>query len=132
MLSRKRVAVTIGIALFVFLMSASIILHPMFGYPAPIKYARWLIRSHHYKAKVLAEPSPANGELKHIEWDGWGWGGMDTTVYLVFDPTDSLSRASGHSGKYAGLPCEVALVKRLEDKWYTVQFYTDQDWRPGC
>src|SRR5690349_2090964 len=94
--------------------------------------ARWLMWSRHYKAEVLAMPNPSNGELRHLEWDGWGWGGMDTTVYLVFDPTDSLSRVNGHSGKYAGMPCEVALVKRLEEEWYTVQFYTDQDWRPGC
>ena len=132
MFSRKRMAVTIGFGVFVCLISASVVLRPMFGYPAPINYARWLIRSRYYKAEVLAKPSPTNGELKHIEWDGWGWAGMDTTVYLVFDPTDSLSRANGHSGKYAGIPCKVPLVKRLEDKWYTVQFYTDQGWRPGC
>ncbi len=102
----------------------------MFPYPAPINYARWLIWSRSYKAEVLAGSDPANGELRHIEWDGWGWAGMDTTVYLVFDPTNSLSRATGPSpGKHAGIPCEIDRVKRLEDKWYTVQFYTDYDWK---
>ena len=123
-----------GLAFLVLLIAtASVFLRPMFGYPQTINYARWLMWSRSYKAEVLAQPKSANEELKHIEWDGWGWAGMDTTVYLVFDPTDSLSRAEGHHpGKYNGIPCKVPFVKRLEDKWYTVQFYTDQQWRPGC
>lgn len=96
--------------------------------------AKWLARSHQYKAEVLALPEPTQGELKHVEWDGWGWGGQDTTVYLAFDPTDSLSQAaSSHQpGKYNGMTCEVFLVRRLQSHWYTVQFYTNQDWRPNC
>ena len=92
--------------------------------------ARWVFRSRHYKAEVLAQPDSATDQLKHIEWDGWGWAGQDTEVYLVFDPTDSLSQAasSHHAGKYKGLPCEVFLVRRLESCWYTVQFYTDEWW----
>ena len=54
----------------------------------------WRIGSRRYKAKVLAEPASANGEFRHIEWDGWGWAGQDTTEYLVFDPTDALSVAA--------------------------------------
>ncbi|MGC2528472.1 MAG: hypothetical protein WA639_12040, partial [Candidatus Acidiferrum sp.] len=90
---------------------------------------RWLFFSHGYKSEVLAQ-SPKNGELKHIEWDGWGWAGQDTTVYLVFDPTDSLSAAAkgNHPGKFDGIPCEVPVVHRLESYWYTVQFYTDEFW----
>jgi hypothetical protein len=58
---------------------------------------------------------------------------MDTTVYLLFDPTNSLSRTDGHRpGKYRGIPREVPRVKRLEDKWYSVQFYTNEEWRSGC
>ena len=96
--------------------------------------ARWLVRSHQYKAEVLARPDARNGELNHVEWDGWGWGGQDTTVYLVFDPEDSLSQAaSSHQpGKYNGIPCEVFLARRLERQWYTVQFYTNQDWQRRC
>jgi len=92
--------------------------------------ARWAVRSRQYKAEVLAQPASATGQLKHIEWDGWGWGGQDTTVYLVFDPADALSQAAGrhHRGKYEGLPCEVFLVRQLESHWYTVQFYTDEWW----
>lgn len=92
--------------------------------------ARWLLSSRRYKSEVYAQPTPISGEFKHIEWDGWGWAGQDTTVYLVFDPADSLSRAaSTHlSGKFAGIPCEVPKVSRLESQWYVVTFYTNQDW----
>ena len=37
--------------------------------PSHFAIAAW---SHRYKVEVLAQPAPANGELKHIEWDGWG------------------------------------------------------------
>jgi hypothetical protein len=136
MFQHKRMAVTVGLALFVLLiLAASVVLRPMFGYPRPINYARWLLWSRSYKTEVLVQPSSANGELKHIEWDGWGWAGMDTTVYLAFDPSDSLSQAasSRQPGKYSGIPCEVFLVRRLESRWYTVCFYTNYEWgRPGC
>lgn len=92
--------------------------------------SRWLVCSHDYKSKVLGQPTPENGELKHIEWDGWGWAGQDTTVFLVFDPTDSLSAAAGshRPGKFTGIPCRVFSVHRLESHWYTAQFYTDESW----
>jgi O-antigen ligase len=92
--------------------------------------ARWLVWSRDYKEKVLAQPASANGDLRHAEWDGWGWGGNDTVAFLVFDPTDSLSAAAlnHQSGKYAGIPCKVPSVSRLESRWYTVVFYTDQNW----
>lgn len=92
--------------------------------------ARWMLGSQHYKAEVQAQPTQINGDLKHIEWDGWGMFSQDTVVYLVFDATDSLfAAASRHqAGKFSGIPCEVALVHRLESHWYTVQFYTTEDW----
>jgi hypothetical protein len=91
---------------------------------------RWLVWSKDYKAEVLAQPQSPNGDLRHIEWDGWGWGGMDTTVYLVYDPTDSLSvTAKSHSsGKFNDIPCKVPRVRRLENHWYSVVFYTDTEW----
>jgi hypothetical protein len=91
---------------------------------------RWLLWSHRYKAELLAAPDSANGQLKHIEWDGWGWAGQNTVVYLVFDPTDSLSAAAkSHSpGKFRGIPCEVPLVRRLESRLYSVVFYTNPAW----
>jgi hypothetical protein len=98
--------------------------------PRPMQSARWLLKSRKYKHEVMLEPSGPNGELKHIEWDGWGWGGNDTTVYLVFDPENALAdgATSGLSGRYPGIPCEVYRVRRLEDRWYAVQFYTETDW----
>jgi energy-coupling factor transporter transmembrane protein EcfT len=93
--------------------------------------ARWSLWSHRYTAEVLARPEPENGELKHVEWDGWGFAGAgDTNVYLVFDPTDSLSAAakSHQPGKFNGIPCKVPLVSRLENRWYAVRFYTDERW----
>jgi hypothetical protein len=91
---------------------------------------RWLLSSRRYKSEVSSQPTPLNGELKHIEWDAWGWAGQDTTVYLVSDPSDSLSlAASTHlSGKVAGVPCEVFKITRLESQWYIVMFYTNEDW----
>jgi hypothetical protein len=56
--------------------------------------AKWLLYSHHFKTEVLAQSGSKAGDFKHIEWDGWGWAGSDTTVYLVFDPSDSLSAAA--------------------------------------
>ena len=92
---------------------------------------RWLLWSHRFKAEVMAQQSPSNAELKHIEWDGWGFSGVgDTTVYLVFDPTDSLAVAakSHQPGKFQGIPCRVPRVRRLESEWYAVLFYTDERW----
>ena len=105
----------------------------VFDYRNPIAIrstARWLIWSRDYKAQVLKQTSPANGELKHIEWDGWGMFAQNTSVFLVLDPTDSLSGAAKNHqpGKFNGIPCEVPLVRRLEPHWYAVVFYTSQGW----
>lgn len=91
---------------------------------------RWLLHSRTYKAEVLAQPNPKNGELQHMEWDGWGFAGNDTVVYLVYDPKDSLVPAarSHSSGNFKGIPCEVVRVRRLESHWYSVLFYTEADW----
>lgn len=92
---------------------------------------KWALWSSMYKSKVLAQPAPTNGYLRHIEWDGWGFAGAGNTVmYLVFDPADSLLAAANSKapGKYSGIPCEVPEVSRIERQWYTVLFYTDEDW----
>ena len=91
---------------------------------------RWLAWSQNYKRKVLTQQVPANGEFRHVEWDGWGWGGEDNTVYLVFDPKDSLaSAASIHQpGKFDGIPCLVPEVNRFESQWYADRFYTNENW----
>jgi hypothetical protein len=89
--------------------------------------ARWFLFSKGYKVQLLAQPESANGMLKHIEWDVWGFPGAgNTTVYLVVDPIDSLSLAtkSHSSGKFAGIPCAVSRVRRLESHYYSALFYT--------
>jgi hypothetical protein len=104
-----------------------------FNYSAIRTTGRWALLSRKYKAQVLAQAIAKNGEFRHVEWDGWGMAGIDTTVYLVFDPENSLaSAAKRHSaGKYEGIPCEVPSVRRLESQWYAVQFYTNDGWE-GC
>jgi hypothetical protein len=122
---KRRLSWYVVLAAFI-VISASLV----WNYSAIRNTVRWLVWSRDYKSKVLVQPASASGELKHIEWDGWGWAGQDTTVYLVFDPTDSLSMAarSHQAGKLSGIPCEVFLVRRLESHWYTVQFYTNEYW----
>ncbi len=96
-------------------------------------HARWFFLSGGYKAKVLAQAP--NEQLKHVEWDGWGFAGVgDTTAFLVFDPIDSLAGASEALPpvRAAGLPCEVVRVRRLDRQWYAVLFYTDSYWGLGA
>jgi hypothetical protein len=104
---------------------------PLFLYGEAFRTStRWLAWSHRYEREIMSQPAPANGDLKHAEWDGWGFAGADTTVYLVFDPADALSTAAKtrQAGKFNGIPCKVPFVHRLETHWYTVLFYTDQTW----
>jgi hypothetical protein len=106
----------------------------LFIYPSEIRSPiKWLLWSSVCKKQVLAQPVSPNGDFKHIEWDGWGWAGMDTVIYLVFDPTDSLAAAakSHQPGKFNGIPCAVPWVRRMQRQWYTVMFYTAEDWG-GC
>jgi len=92
---------------------------------------KWMWGAKEFKSQVLANPSKAPGELRHAEWDGWGMFGMDTKVYLVFDPADSLSVAAArHStGKIQGIPCIVASIRRLDSQWYSVKLYTGSVWK---
>jgi len=88
--------------------------------------AKWLARSGQYKAEVLQQPS-SNGDLKHVEWDGFGFAGAENTVYLVFDPQESVSKDS-RVLKFRGRSCSVWDISRLEEHWYSVLFYTGQSW----
>lgn len=115
------------VATLVAIVTISMIL--LWNYSTVCTIARWLLWSGDYKSRVLAESTLENGELKHVEWDGWGWLGQYTSVYLVFDPNDWLSAARNHQpAKFPGIPCEVPSVRRLERHWYTVQFYSDTSW----
>ena len=93
-------------------------------------HVRWALLFGPYQARVLAQPAPANQGLKHVEWDGWGFAGADTTVFLVFDPADALAAETGAQPPVnaRGLPCEVVRVRRLESEWYAVLFYTETYW----
>src|ERR1700735_4768680 len=93
---------------------------PLFkNYLAIRSAGRWLIWSNDYKAQVMAQPNPSNGNLKHLNWDGWGWGGENTEVYLVFDPSDSLSAAAKihQPGKFSGFAFQGALLFCLGSNW---------------
>ena len=102
----------------------------MMNYSAVRDATRWFLWSRDYKAKVLSQADSGNAELRHTEWDGWGFVGMDTVVYLVFDPGDSLATISNdHSAvRFEGIPCRVPRIRRLESHWYAVMFYTDTSW----
>jgi hypothetical protein len=96
-------------------------------------HARWLLLSSSYKAKVLGQPP--SQDLKHVEWDSWGFAGVgDTMVYLVSDPTDSLAGSTEALPpvKTRSLPCEVVRVRRLGRQWYTVLFYSGTYWGQGA
>ena len=91
---------------------------------------RWPFLSRRYKRQVAALPLPPNGYLQHIVWDRWGFAGIETDVYLVFDPSNRLAAAaaSGKPGTFPGLPCEVYNVREIDWGWYIAWFYTDTDW----
>src|ERR1700759_3847879 len=58
--------------------------YSLFAALLPTNYAlvrdhvRWLCLSSIYKNRVFAQPVPANGQLRHTEWDGWGFAGEAT------------------------------------------------------
>lgn len=92
---------------------------------------RWTFSASRYKSRVLALPPARDGNLRHIEWDGWGFPGAGNTVaYLVFDPSNQLAGvAPKHvATRLPGLPCDVNDVRRLDSGWYSVLFYTGTDW----
>jgi hypothetical protein len=92
---------------------------------------RWVVTAKHYKQEILNQSSPANGQLRHAEWDGWGFAPSgNTTVYVVYDPSDSLLKSGGSYREVSltGLPCDVSDIQRLQQSWYAVVFYTDTDW----
>jgi hypothetical protein len=54
----------------------------------------------------------------------------NNTAYLVFDPANTLSAAAknNQAAEFNGVPCKVRAIRRLENHWYAVLFYTDQAW----
>jgi hypothetical protein len=88
---------------------------------------RWWARSGEYKSEFQRNAVTVDGELRHSLWHSEGPSFAIITIYLVFDPSDSLvSEAKNHvQGKVAGLPCKVYEVRRLESPWYAVLFIND-------
>jgi hypothetical protein len=126
---RKEQNLLMAFAIFGAYVAVTAVFFVGYGQLRPI--LRWTLWSHRYKSELLAQATPANGQLKHVEWERSGWGPIGPTiVYLVFDPTDSLSVAakSRHAGWFSGIPCEVPRVQRLESHWYAVTFYTEESW----
>ena len=120
---QKRLTIAFAFAMYVLTTLVGLRLFPAYRF-----HVRWLVSAANYKQEVLKQPTPTNGQLRHIEWDGWGFPGAgDTTVYLVYDPSDLLSGWRSDA-RVAGLPCEVSSIKRLQPTWYAVVFYTDSDW----
>jgi len=126
---RKRQHVLMALAIFGAYVAVTAVF--FIGYDQLRPMLRWTLWSHRYKSELLAQVAPANGELKHVEWERSGWGPVGPTiVYLVFEPTDSLSEAakSHRPGRFTGLPCEVPRIQRLESSWYSVTFYNEESW----
>jgi hypothetical protein len=100
----------------------------------------WLVWSQLYKSEVLASTARPDGEFKHVEWDGDGWGSGatgDWMSYVVFDPSDSLSEATKKNvpAQYSGIPCTVIRIRRLEKHWYSVVLDMNEFWdkmHPTC
>ena len=93
---------------------------------------RWFLWSKSFKAEVLSQPDHSDKGWKHLECDGWGFAGAgDTSVYLVYNPSNLLEEASKTQFGGAVLtptPRGVVHVQRLEKDWYSVVFPTDADW----
>jgi len=104
---------------------------PMFLWTEDMRpWARWLVASHRYEAEVMQQIPGSRTGLRHIEWDGWGWAGMDTSVELVYDPTDSLAHQlrQDPKGRYADLANITAKIQRLGRGWYSVTLFTSEVW----
>jgi hypothetical protein len=124
-LTRRRKVLAVASALVVALIAAAFV----WVYEPTRTEIRWILFSRDYKARVLDEPTPPSGELKHVEWETSGMVGMETAEYLVYDPTNSLEYATGASpGKWPGIPCKARKISQVEPNWYVVTFYTAQYW----
>jgi hypothetical protein len=91
-------------------------------------WARWLIFSNTYKSQVLAQTITSQNDLRFVQWDGWGWAGMETNVYLIYDPSDKLKvRTNRVPGKKSVEITEKSqFIQRLEHNWYSATLYTDE------
>ena len=93
-------------------------------------HGRWIFLASTSKKRLLAQPVPINGELRHLDWDGWGMFAQDTEVYLVNDPVNATipieKTKDGLRAK--GIPCHFWKAYRLEAHWYAVVYFTSTGW----
>jgi hypothetical protein len=93
------------------------------------EHLRWMLHASMFKQQFQVKAQAAPGELRHMEWDGTGMIGQETSIQLVFDPENRLAPFAHKSRvKVAGIPCEVPEIRRLESHWYSVTLYTNTDW----
>ena len=93
-------------------------------------HGRWVWLAGTAKRRVLAQEAPPVGQLRHMDWDGWGMFAQDTEVYLVTDPanaTMAITR-SADGLKVKGVPCNFWRSYRLEPHWYALVFFTQTSW----
>lgn len=127
----KRSRRTPSLSIFLILPAYWAVTWILFAYRIDVRFkVRWVLGEKDYKSSMMKQPEPISGELRHMDWDGWGWAGMDTEVYLVYDPADTLAGPANtrSAGKFRGIPCEVPRVRRLESHWYAVEYYTGASW----
>jgi hypothetical protein len=93
-------------------------------------HGRWLVLAASSKKQVLAQPPPATGQLRHLDWDGWGMFAQDTEVYLVNDPANAtLEIEKTKDGLMAkSVPCHFWRAYRLEPHWYALVYFTSTGW----
>ncbi len=55
---------------------------------------------------------------------------MDTSVQLVYDPTDSLARELrlNPKGRFAEVALRTANAQRLGKNWYSLTLFTNETW----
>lgn len=91
-------------------------------------WARWLLAADRYTNLVLEQEPDRQTGLRYIQWDGWGWAGTDTSVELVYDPSDSLAHEIRYNpkGRFAEVADKTAFVQRLGHGWYSLTLYTGE------
>ena len=93
-------------------------------------HGRWMWLASTAKRQVLAQGPPSAGQLRHMDWDGWGMFAQDTEVYLVTDPINATIAVTGSADglKAKGVPCPFWRSYRLEPHWYAFVFFTNTSW----
>ena len=90
---------------------------------------RWATRSAEYKSELRNQRTLGRDDFRHVEWDGWGFAGQDTSVFLVYDPQDKLALPAARGAHHAhGIPCNFWRIRELESHYYSIVFSTQTYW----